>query len=204
MRFRTSGTNWEGRRWVLAAGLMVLARQIDEFDPKSHATDGTVASRAHDKGSPTSDHRPNPYSGTGVVRALDFGENTENDAFNILEAIRLSRDERVRYVIHERRMYSSYGSQKWEWRSYSGPAPHDTHGHVSTLEAYDSITDPWQIGEGMAEGPNGEPNWDEVSKWAQDAWTKAHKAGLLTEDSHPKDVVEVEQMMVYFARAEIT
>ena len=61
----------------------------------------------------------------------------------------------------------------------------------------------WDKGDTMATGPNGEPNWDEVSEYAKTAWTEAHKAGLLTESSHPKDVVEVEQMMVYFKRAKI-
>lgn len=53
------------------------------------------------------------------------------------------------------------------------------------------------------EGPNGEPNWEEVSDWAQKAWTQAHKAGILTEDSHPRDDLEVEQMMVYLDRAKV-
>jgi hypothetical protein len=206
MRFRTSGTNWEGRRWVLASGLMVLARQIDEFDSKSHPADGTVASRAHDQNSPSSDHRPKPYSGTGVVRAIDFGENTEDDAFNILESIRLSRDKRVKYCIHERRMFSSYASggvAPFTWRAYSGPAPHDTHGHCSTLEQYDTETYPWMIGKDMAKGPNGEPNWDKVADWAKQAWSEAWAAGILSDTSDPKDVVEMEQLMVTFKRAKI-
>jgi hypothetical protein len=52
-------------------------------------------------------------------------------------------------------------------------------------------------------GPNGEPNWDKVSDWAQNSWTKAYKADLLTEDSEPQDVLEVEQLMVYLARAKV-
>ena len=55
----------------------------------------------------------------------------------------------------------------------------------------------------MSVGPNGEPNWDEVSDWARKAWTQAHKAGLLTEDSHPRDSLEVEQMIVYLDRAKV-
>jgi hypothetical protein len=51
------------------------------------------------------------------------------------------------------------------------------------------------------QGPNGEPNWDEVSDWARNSWTKAFQAGLLTEDSHPGDELTVEQSMVYLARA---
>ena len=60
----------------------------------------------------------------------------------------------------------------------------------------------WEKGEPV-KGPNGEPNWDEVSDWAQKAWTQAHKAGILTEDSHPRDSLEVEQFMVYLDRAKV-
>ena len=55
----------------------------------------------------------------------------------------------------------------------------------------------------MADGPNGEPNWDEVSDWAQAAWTDAHKAGILNDNSHPRDSLEVEQLMVYLNRAKV-
>ena len=54
MRFRISGNNQEGRPWVLAAGLMVFARQIDDADPTRHTADGTVASKAHDANNPSS------------------------------------------------------------------------------------------------------------------------------------------------------
>lgn len=63
----------------------------------------------------------------------------------------------------------------------------------------------WDKGkdEPVAEGPSGEPNWDEVSEWARAAWTDAHKAGLLTDDSHPRQSLEVEELMVYLNRAKI-
>jgi hypothetical protein len=68
-------------------------------------------------------------------------------------------------------------------------APSDCRGAVT-----------WDKGEPVADGPNGEPNWDEVSDYAKDAWTAAHKAGILTDSSHPKDVLEVEQLMPYLKR----
>lgn len=61
----------------------------------------------------------------------------------------------------------------------------------------------WDKGADMAKGPNGEPNWDKVSDWAKTAWTEAYKAGLLSDTSDPKDVVEMEQLMVTFKRADI-
>ena len=55
----------------------------------------------------------------------------------------------------------------------------------------------------MSKGPNEEPNWDEVSDWAQKAWTQAYFAGILTDSSHPRDTLEVEQLMVYLDRAKV-
>lgn len=159
MRFRTAGFNWEGRGWTLVPSLVVLGEQISAVHPKPHPADGTVASRAHDAANPTSDHRPYPYSGAGKVRALDFGETVEDDVYNIVESIRLSRDPRVRYVIHERRLFSSYPSGPYPpftWRPYSGPAPHDDHGHISTLAEGDTDTRLWRIGDDMALTPEEE------------------------------------------------
>lgn len=60
----------------------------------------------------------------------------------------------------------------------------------------------WDKGEPM-DGPNGEPNWDEVSDWAKQAWTEAHAAGLLTDESHPRASLEIEELMVYLKRAKV-
>ena len=71
---------------------------------------------------------------------------------------------------------------------------------------HDCVNVTWDKGEEMAQagdGPNGEPNWDEVSDWAQKAWSQAHLAGILTDSSHPRDSLEVEQLMVYLDRAKV-
>lgn len=147
-RFRTSGTNWEGRKWHLSAGLVTLAKQIESRWPNRHATDGTVASKNHDRVSPRSDHRPNPYRGAGVVRALDAGEVVENDGFDLAEAIRKSRDHRVKYVIHEGRIFSSYDhkdGKPFTWRKYTGSSPHSNHVHISVLPSADLDAKPWAV-----------------------------------------------------------
>jgi hypothetical protein len=187
MRFRTSGTNWEGRAWTLVPSLVVLGQQISVLHPKGHGADGTVASKPHDAANPTSDHRPTPYIGPGVVRALDFGETTEDDVFKVLEAIRLSRDPRVKYVIHERRLFSSYASGTtgpFEWRPYGGPAPHDDHGHISTLAGLDTDTRPWVI-TNVEEPTMKPPSWaTEATQWHIDT-------GIYT-DATVDDVDETE------------
>ena len=163
-RFRTSGNNWEGRPWILSPALVVLAGQIEAVHPAKHPADGTVASKNHDKANPSSDHRPAPHSGRGVVRAIDCGESHENDAYVISESIRQSGDPRAKYVIHEARMWSNYASKgipAFTWRTYTGPAPHSDHFHISGDSRYDNETSLWTISPG---GGGGEPP---VGNWAK-------------------------------------
>ena len=51
-RFRTSGSNWEGRPWVLSPALVVLAGQIEAVHPQKHPADGTVAEQEPRQGQP--------------------------------------------------------------------------------------------------------------------------------------------------------
>jgi len=44
------------------------------------------------------------------------------------------------------------------------------------------------------------PNIDEASSWAKNSWEWAYEQGLITVDSHPKDDVTVEQLMVFLKR----
>lgn len=167
MRFRRSGKNWEGRAWILVPSLGRLADEIEAKFPERHGADGTVASKGHDATNPSSDHRPHPTTGPGKVRALDAGENTENDAFLIAERIRTRRDPRIKYVIHERRLFSSYPKSpypSYTWRPYSG-AGHLSHVHVSTLSQYDNDTRPWGIADGVP--PGGDEDVEEVVKGIQ-------------------------------------
>ena len=146
-RFRRSGTNWEGRRWSTSPALNALMDEIERAYPAGHPTDGTVASRTHDQNNPRSDHRPYPYTGTGIVNAVDAGENVEDDAMAIAEAIRKSKDPRVKYVIHERRLFSSYNHANgpaWTWRPYSGSS-HLNHVHVSILRSKQTDPRPWNL-----------------------------------------------------------
>ena len=58
-------------------------------------------------------------------------------------------------------------------------------------------------GEEMEEkGPNGEPNWQDVSSWAKNSWTWAWTRDdkILSDTSHPKDIIDKEQLMVHMKR----
>lgn len=176
-RFRYSGVNWEGRDWQVASPIETLGDQLEELVPQRFPVDGTVASRGHDQSSPNSDHRPD---GDGTVRAIDFGGSPEW-LFDIAEAIRLSQDPRVRYVIHDGRMYSSYpkpGYPPYTWRPYSGASPHTTHVHVSTAAAGDNDPAEWQLdpeGDEMETLRVGDTGWGVArAKTALEGWRKIH------------------------------
>ncbi len=147
-RFRRAGTNWEGRPWYVSDAIAALIDQIEAVWTTRHPADGTVASRGHDQGNPRSDHRPSRVAPVGVVRAVDIGETVEDRGELLAEQIRQSRDPRVRYVIHEGRLFSSYDHRNgppYMWRRYTGANPHLNHVHVSVLRSGDRNGGEWRI-----------------------------------------------------------
>ena len=141
MRWRLSG-----RDWKLAGGLQTLAHQVDVAYPTRHSADGTLGNLAHS--SRDSDHNPDD---NGIVRAIDIGEVVEGDGFAVAEALRQSKDVRIKYVIHEERMYSYYwknGYRPFTWRPYNGTNPHSNHVHISSRRSYDSLLKQWSIERG--------------------------------------------------------
>jgi hypothetical protein len=84
----------------------------------------------------------------------------------IAEALRESEDSRVKYVIYNHRMFSSYPTSTvpaWTWRPYSGINAHLSHMHVSIqCDASKDSTRQWPIRE---------EEWDEMAtkKEIQDA-----------------------------------
>lgn len=140
--------------WRTVESLLTLRAQLDTaFPQRSHASDGTIADDAHDT---TSDHYPQSYpvlGSTPVVTAFDGTQDPAHGCDNavITEAIRVSRDVRVKYVIWNHQMYSSYisgGHPAWSWRPYTGSNdPHTNHFHISVRpNASADSTTPWAIG----------------------------------------------------------
>lgn len=148
MAFRHSGTNWAGISWRSVGGIETLGDQIEALRPGTHPADGTVASRRHDQINPSSDHSPDS---NGNVRAIDIGHNDINELKAWAEAIRLSKDDRVKYVILENMMYSSYSKgyiEAWTWRPYTGTF--HWHIHVSLVaDGRCESTRPWILEDEM-------------------------------------------------------
>lgn len=152
--FATAAGSTAARSWRVAKSITKLFEQVNVAAPnRSRATDGTIGDRDHQNRA--SDHNPHvtDSSGVGVVTAGDIthdpGDNC--DCAKITEALGLSRDSRIKYVIFNGRLFSSYPSGNhpaWTWRAYTGPNPHASHFHISvqpTQSLYDS-TAPWSIG----------------------------------------------------------
>jgi hypothetical protein len=135
-----------------AYSLDTLRAQLDaRFTERDLRSDGWIGDKAH--ASRKSDHNPNTR---GVVQAIDVDEHTDTSerseavGVELAEGLRASQDERIKYVIYERRMFSSYparGVPPWTWRNGNG---HTQHVHVSVVDdptLYDDDT-PFRLGWG--------------------------------------------------------
>lgn len=142
----------KGEPWRVVLCLEKLNSQIRSYAPRSvpPATNvdawGSIADDAH---STSSDHYPHFYSvlgSTAVVCARDFphAPTLGLDGGKVTEALRVSRDARIGYVIFNRRITGP--NHGWQWETYTGSDPHDTHFHVSSVHT--ALADnqaPWAL-----------------------------------------------------------
>jgi hypothetical protein len=110
---------------------------------RNKADDGTIGDPAHQ--ARKSDHNPDT---NGVVTAMDITNDPAHgaDAGAIAEMLRLSKDRRIKYVISNRRIFSSLVSP-WQWRRYDGVNAHTEHVHISVIDdpaLYDD-TAQWEL-----------------------------------------------------------
>lgn len=134
--------------WRLAASLRALRDTVNAMAPsRSKLSDGSIGDAVH--ATRDSDHNPwVVHEGKGIVTAIDVTHDPQGgcDAGRLAEALRLGRDPRVKYVIFDRRIFSST-IQPWQWRPYGGANPHSHHIHVSvapSVERFDDTT-LWQV-----------------------------------------------------------
>lgn len=141
-------------KWRVARSLLTLRDQLNASYPnRNTASDGTIGDDAHCGGGGTSDHCPNVMDDNiGVVTAFDATHDPASgcDMNKVVEAVRASKDARIKYVIWNKRICSSYAvgnAKAWDWRAYTGSNPHDKHAHFSVLPEkprYDDSTN-WSI-----------------------------------------------------------
>lgn len=138
----------------LAPSLVRLRDEVNARWPNRDKTsDGWIGDARH--ATRRSDHNPDA---NGIVRAIDIDEDldgdtrdTGRDAWSLAETLRISRDPRIKYVIYEGQMFSSYASggvPAWTWRPYAGGNKHLSHIHVSILPTAKAAEDtsPWLPG----------------------------------------------------------
>lgn len=148
--------------WRLAASLVQLRDEVNKTYPKrDKGSDGTIGDTAHS--TRRSDHNPNSR---GVVQAWDCTDDKGTLGMELAEFLRKKRDPRVKYVISEGKMFSSYPTTSypaWAWRPYNGTNKHTSHTHVSVVDdpnRYDDDTS-WGFGAVSAPSP-GLPHEEEA------------------------------------------
>lgn len=128
--------------WRVAPALVRLRSQLDDAFPKRERPDGTIGDARHS--SSTSDHNPDR---DGLVCAVDVKRLSATISnMEIARALVASRDPRIKYVIADGRMWSSYPTSNypaWAERPYSGPNAHAEHVHLSVTQAGKRSTVSW-------------------------------------------------------------
>lgn len=131
----------------LVGSLQTLRSQVNAAAPnRDKSSDGWIGDPAH--ASRPSDHNPEPDE---TVDALDIDHDPANgcDVDVICEAVRASRDPRLKYMIRRGRICSGrLGPRAWVWRD-RGKDPdvdHALHAHFSVLDEGQDDTSPWDIG----------------------------------------------------------
>ncbi|MFC0220557.1 hypothetical protein ACFFJ7_19450 [Pseudochelatococcus lubricantis] len=158
------------RPWRPANSLISLRAAINAAYPgRSTKSDGIVGDAAHQ--SRASDHNPWVTDGArGVVTAIDITHDPASgcDAGRIVEALRASRDKRIKYLIWNRRIANASaigGVAPWTWRSYTGKNPHDHHFHLSVKpdKAFYDDESVWTVQrmeEALGDGPAADTDTD--------------------------------------------
>ena len=89
--------------------------------------------------------------GSHVVTAIDITHDPRNgfDSYGFAEFLRRTKDERIKYVISNGRIFNSQ-TLAWEWRKYSGSNKHDHHVHISVLpyESFFDLKRDWPMPDG--------------------------------------------------------
>lgn len=173
--------------WRVAVSLNVLLAQINNINPhRNKASDGSIGDASH---TANSDHMPKdfPAWGNDIVTARDFTHDPAHGVSmdTITEALRLSRDLRIKYVIWRDRIFSSYavgGRAAWQWGPYTGA--YHNHGHVSVVgNSRSDQTTSWNVGPTGGNVPtadqyaihNAHLRTMALSKMEPEAWTYPHE-----------------------------
>lgn len=128
--------------WYCGYSLNQLLAEINASAPnRSKRSDGSIGDVAHQ--SRSSDH--NPCTCHNAVCARDYTHDPAGgfDSYAFADWLRQRCDsgaeQRVKYIISNRRIASQKDS--WNWRTYTGSNPHSQHAHVSVLHGPEKFND---------------------------------------------------------------
>lgn len=129
--------------WVLIPCLVRLRSEFDVIAPdRDRASDGTIGDKAHRQR--VSDHNPDETGAVPIrdadraeeVHAIDVDDDLRTPGLTmeavvqfLLARCRSGQENRLRYVIYNRRIWEA--SNGWRQRAYVGDNPHTEHAHFS-------------------------------------------------------------------------
>ncbi|MEV6306765.1 hypothetical protein AB0M02_45720 [Actinoplanes sp. NPDC051861] len=145
--------------WVLVPCLVQLRTELNRIAPdRDKTSDGTIGDRAHQ--ATVSDHNDDEV---GRVPIYDADSKHEVHAFDadddlrtpnltmemvvqhILARSRSGAENRLRYIIYNRRIWEA--SNRWKQRAYTGSSPHTEHAHFSAsyVTSREANTTSWRL-----------------------------------------------------------
>lgn len=132
--------------------LDVLRDQILDCTTLERAEIGWIAGAGHvQSGGHYPENPPPPGNPPSEVDAIDVPHKPSAgaDMHVLTEALRLSRDSRIKFVIFNRRIFSSYDHAEGDpftWRPYRESDPHTGHAHIERTDQRRTDLRPWSIG----------------------------------------------------------
>jgi len=128
--------------WYVDKGLGVLIAQLKWKYPGIEI--GTIAGGGHVATWPATDHAPEPDGSVDAADLMIGPDFTTDDAYQVVDALVKHRDERIAYIIWQKRIISST-VQPWVWRPYKGADPHTGHPHISVNDKHENDTSSWDL-----------------------------------------------------------
>lgn len=132
--------------------LDVLRRQVVAASEIELSEIGWIAGADHRQEGPHFPEYPAPAGNPPYeVDAIDVPHAPSRgaDMSVMTEALRLSRDPRIKLVIFNRRIFSSYDHSEgdpYTWRPYREENPHTGHAHIERTDSLRTDLRPWSIG----------------------------------------------------------
>lgn len=118
--------------WHLSECLVTLSEELEKKFP--HITIWSIGD-AHHK--PPSDHLPNSADRVNAIDIPIDSHFTDADCQWLISV--LTKDNRVKYIIRNRRIWKPSTG----WKAYTGVDPHTGHIHVSVVDSSHNVTRPW-------------------------------------------------------------